>query len=74
MELIGNRPMQVRSTCQSGTELRVFSIWGRGSGLVSQVPCLGDAIVMAGVLNIHFQKGDLPFRDFNATLVVGMSN
>ena len=40
MELIGSRPVQNSSTCQSGTQYRVLSIWGRGSGLVSQVPCL----------------------------------
>ena len=36
-ELIANRPVQHRSTCQSGTQYRVLSIWGRGAGLVSQV-------------------------------------
>ena len=50
VELIGSRPVQNSSTCQSGTQYRVLSIWGCGSGLVSQVPCLGDAIVVVGIL------------------------
>ena len=39
---MGNRPVQSR------TKFRVLSTWGLGSGLVSQVPCLGDAIVVVG--------------------------
>ena len=35
-ELIANRPVQHRSTCQSGTQYRVLFIWGQ-AGLVSQV-------------------------------------
>ena len=46
MTLIGSRPVQYSSTCQSGTQ----SIWGHGSGLVSQVPCLGNAIGVVGVI------------------------
>ena len=34
---------------KTGTKLRVLSIWGLGSGLVSQVPSLGDAIGVVGV-------------------------
>ena len=48
MELKGNRPVQHSSTCQSGTQRGVLSICGRGFGLVSQVPCLGYAIVVVG--------------------------
>ena len=48
MELKGNRPVQHSSTCQSGTQRGVLSICGRGSSLVSQVPCLGYAIVVVG--------------------------
>ena len=50
VELTSNKQVQHSSTCQSGTKHRVLSIWGRGSGLVSQVPCLGDALVVVGVL------------------------
>ena len=32
----------------TGTQCRVLSTWGLGSGLVSQVPCLGDALEVAG--------------------------
>ena len=46
--LTGNRPVQDSSTCQSGSQFRVLSIWGLGSGFVSQVPCLGDAIGVVG--------------------------
>ena len=55
VELIGNRPVQYSSTCQSGTQYRVLSVWVYGSGLDSQVPCLGDAIVMVGILKKFFK-------------------
>ena len=54
MELIGDRSVQYSSTCQSGTQYRVFSIWGRGSGRVSQVPCLSNAKVLVGNLKNVF--------------------
>ena len=34
----------------TGTQCRVLSTWGLGSGLVSQVPCLGDALEVSGDL------------------------
>ena len=46
VELKGNWPKY--STCQSGTQLSVLSIWGLISGLVSQVPSLGNTIVVVG--------------------------
>ena len=46
---MGNRPVQYSSTCQSGSQLRVLSIWGLGSVLVSQVPYLGDTIGVVGI-------------------------
>ena len=49
MELIGKKPVQYSSACQSGIQYRVLSIWGHESGLVSQVSCLGDEIVMVGI-------------------------
>ena len=42
VELTGSRPGQNSSTCQSGTQISVLSIWSLGSGVVSHVPCLGD--------------------------------
>ena len=48
VELTGNRPVQGGSTCFTGTQCRVPTIWGLGSGLVSIVPCLGDALGVEG--------------------------
>ena len=48
-ELMANRPVQHSSNGCAGTRFRVISIWGLGPGLVSQVPCLGNAIVMVGI-------------------------
>ena len=38
------------NSCLSGTQFRVISNWSHGSGLVSQVPCLGNGI---GVVRIR---------------------
>ena len=35
----------------SGTQFKVLSLWSLGSDLVSQVPCLGDAIDAVGEKN-----------------------
>ena len=48
MELTGSRPMHNSSTRLTGTQCLVFSPWGLGSGLVSLVPGLGDALGMVG--------------------------
>ena len=61
-ELIGSRPEQNSSTCQSGTQNRVLSMWGSGTGLVSQVPCLGNALVVVGILKNDFH----PLRVFSS--------
>ena len=62
VELIGNRPVQYSSTCQSGTQNIVLSIWGRGPCLVSQVPCIGDALVVVGVKKIN-ALGEIRIHD-----------
>ena len=49
MELRGTRPAQICSTFLSGTQQRVLYVGGLGSGLVSQVPSLSDAIGVVGV-------------------------
>ena len=49
VELKSNRSVQNSSTCQSGNQSRVLSSWGLGSGLVSQVPYLGEALGVVGV-------------------------
>ena len=67
-ELTRNRPVQQSSTCQSGTQHRVLSIWGRGSGRVSQVPCLGNAIVVVGVKKLLILFYDLPMPYLHASL------
>ena len=46
--LTGIRAMQDGSTCQRGTQYRVLFIYGLGSGLVSQVLSLGDALGVVG--------------------------
>ena len=56
---MGNRPEQYRSTCQSEIQFRVLSIWGRGSSLASQVPCLGNTIVVVGKEESIFVAGDI---------------
>ena len=48
VELTGIRPVQDGSTCSTGTHFSVPSFWGLGSGLVSQVPCLSDALGVVG--------------------------
>ena len=42
-------PLLERQQELAGTQLRVLSIWSLGSGLVCQLPCLGDAIVVVGI-------------------------
>ena len=54
VELIDGRPEHNGSTCQSRTQYRVLSKLGGGSGLVSQVSCLGNAIVMVGIKKEDF--------------------
>ena len=39
----------IATPVQSGSQFRVLSNRGLGSGLISQVPCLGDTIVAVGV-------------------------
>ena len=46
-ELISQRNIAPPANQESSIE---YSIWGRGAGLVSQVPCLSDAIVVVGVI------------------------
>ena len=37
-----NKPKMFGSPCWKGTQCKVFSFWGLGSGLDCQVPCLDD--------------------------------
>ena len=48
MELTVIRPLKDGPTCLTGTQCRVPSVWGQGSSLVRQVPCLGDEYGMIG--------------------------
>ena len=57
MELSDIRQEQDGSASRTGTQHRVTSIWSLGSGLVSQVPGLGDALGVVGKKS--FQKRDL---------------
>lgn len=41
------------STCSTGTQCRVPSIWGLGSDLVSRAPCVGDALGVVKQKNHH---------------------
>ena len=65
-EFEGRSPVQKGSTCQSGTQYRVLSIRGRGSGLVSQVPCLGDSIVVVGIKKM---MAEFPLLSKNTIIV-----
>ena len=48
MELTGISPVQDGSACLTGTHCSVLSIRGLGSSLISQVPCLVDALGVVG--------------------------